>query len=297
MPLTHEQQTAGGRRFFVAEVILVHDGAVDASDVVMEELAGRFPVVRPVWLSRNFGQHPATLAGMAATSAEWIVTLDEDGQQDPKDIGAMLDVALDEAAQLVYARPVNEPPHGWLRNRLSGLAKWLFVRVFGGGGGAHFNSYRLIDAEVGRSLAAYCGNSIYLDVALGWVVSKHAHCPVTVRAGTRRPSGYTLGKLFGHFLRLLLTSGNRPLRFITVLGMLSFVLAVAITVVVTVQKLANEIEVQGWTSTMIAICFFSGCILFSLGVVAEYLGIALTMSMGKPLYVVVSRPRRKKAVK
>ncbi len=45
--------------------------------------------VRPVWLSRNYGQHPATLAGMASSSGDWIVTLDEDGQHDPADIGLL----------------------------------------------------------------------------------------------------------------------------------------------------------------------------------------------------------------
>jgi len=44
---------------------------------------------------------------------------------------------------------------------------------------------------------------------------------------------------------------------------------------------------------VLVICFFSGCILFSLGVVAEYLGVALSMAMGKPLYLVVGKPVRR----
>jgi len=295
-PLTHEQTTPGGHCFRITEVILVHDGATDKSDVVMEELADRFDFVRLVWLSRNFGQHPATLAGMAVTSAEWIVTLDEDGQQAPSDIGKMLDMALEEGAQLIYARPINEPAHGWLRNRLSGLAKGLFLNVLGGGQIGRFNSFRLLDGEVGRSLAAYCGNCVYLDVALGWVVAKTAYCPVTVRPDTVRRSGYTLAKLARHFLRLVLTSGTRPLRFIAVLGMLSFLLAIVISVVAFVEKLTKQVEIQGWTSTIIVICFFSGCILFSLSIIAEYLGVTLTMSMGKPLYLVVSKARRKQVL-
>src|SRR3954469_15268762 len=63
--LTTPQTTPGGRRFRVSEVLLVHDGAVDGSAQVMKTLAARHPFVRLIWLSRNFGQHPATLAGMA----------------------------------------------------------------------------------------------------------------------------------------------------------------------------------------------------------------------------------------
>jgi glycosyltransferase involved in cell wall biosynthesis len=66
--------------------------------------------VTPIWLSRNFGQHAATLAGMASTNGDWVVSLDEDGQHDPRDIGHMLKVAVKQDAQLVYAQPINEPP-------------------------------------------------------------------------------------------------------------------------------------------------------------------------------------------
>jgi undecaprenyl-phosphate 4-deoxy-4-formamido-L-arabinose transferase len=112
--------------------------------------------------------------------------------------------------------------------------------------------------------------------------------------GIRRPSGYTFANLARHFLRLVLTSGTRPLRFITLLAMFSFLLAVGISVFAAVQALTSPGAGQGWTAVLIVISFFAGCILLSLGIIAEYLGVALTMSMGKPLYLVVSRPRRRK---
>src|SRR5262249_59898038 len=65
-PLVSPQPTPEGRSFRVAELLLVHDGALDDSARVMTELAARHPFVRVLWLSRNFGQHPATLAGMAS---------------------------------------------------------------------------------------------------------------------------------------------------------------------------------------------------------------------------------------
>jgi hypothetical protein len=66
--------------FVVREVLLVSDRGPDDSPRVMRELAEQYPMVRLVWLSRNYGQHAATLAGMASSGYEWIVTLDEDGQ-------------------------------------------------------------------------------------------------------------------------------------------------------------------------------------------------------------------------
>ncbi len=295
LPLTQVQRTPDRNLFRVTEVILVHDGAIDGSDRVMAELAARYAFVTPVWLSRNFGQHPATLAGMASTTAEWVVTMDEDGQQDPADIGRMLDCALAAGAPLVYARPSNPPPHGWLRNRLSSLAKWAFTTVLGTGEIGQFNSFRLVEGEIARSLAAYCGPHVYLDAALSWLVARSAHCDVVVRPEGDRPSGYNFRKLCRHFWRLVLTSGTKPLRVISLLGTGSILASVLISLYALWYKFTAQAAVQGWTSLIILICFFSGCILLSLGIIAEYLGITLMMTMGKPLYLVVSRPQSKKA--
>ena len=57
----------------------------------------------------------------------------------------------------------------------------------------------------------------------------------------------------------------------------------------------DRLDVTGWASVVVLVCFFAGCILFSLGVIAEYLGVALSMSMGKPLYMVLARRPRQKA--
>lgn len=291
-PLTKLRQTPRGRRFQVAEVVLVHDGAIDNSHTVMESLVARFPFVTLVWLSRNFGQHPATLAGMAVTSADWAATLDEDGQQNPEDLGGMLDCALDGDVALVYAKPLNEPSHGFLRNTFSSLAKRASGVIVGNNQMAQFNSFRLVRGDVARTLAAYCGHGVYLDVALSWVVGRWAQCPVTLRRERGRPSGYTFGRLASHFGRLILTAGTRPLRIISILGALSVLLGVALSAAIVWARLTRQIPVQGYTSLVVVICFFSGVILFSLGVIAEYLALTLTMAMGRPLYVTVSRHRR-----
>jgi polyisoprenyl-phosphate glycosyltransferase len=291
-PLVQPKETPRGRRFRVNEVILVHDGAIDHSHSVMEALARRYPFVTPVWLSRNYGQHPATLAGMAASSGDWVATLDEDGQQDPADIAKLLDHAVEGDVALVYAKPVNGAPHARWRNAVSRLAKRLSVALVGNRSIVGFNSFRLVRGDVARSLAAYCGNGVFLDVALSWVVGQTAVCPVTLRPERGRPSGYTLGKLTAHFGRLILTAGTRPLRIISILGSLSILLGIFVSVHTLWAKLAHQIPVQGYTSLLIVVCFFSGIILFSLGVIAEYLALVVTTTMGKPLYITVSRPSR-----
>jgi polyisoprenyl-phosphate glycosyltransferase len=283
------QLSPAGNPFRVSEVVLVHDSGPDRSDQVIRALAARYDYVRPVFLARNFGQHAATLAGMSSTSADWLVTMDEDGQHDPGAIGAMLDTALATRSPLVYAAPTNRPPHSALRNVASHVAHGA-ARLIGAGDLRHFHSFRLVLGEVGRGLAAYCGESVYLDVALTWVVNSTATCPVAMREERGQGSGYSFRRLASHFWRMVLTSGTRPLRLVALFGALLGLLAFALMGWVVWARITDHIPVQGWTSVMVVLLVTGGGILFSLGIVAEYLGIAARTAMGKPLYLVVSDP-------
>lgn len=288
-PLTETFRTPAGREAVIAEVLLVHDNGPDDSASVIRELCREQSFVRAVWLSRNFGQHPATLAGMASSGSEWIVTMDEDGQHDPAAIGAMLDTAIDEQADVVYAKPTNPAPHGLMRNAASRVAKRLLHVWSGGEHTSDFQSYRLVLGEVGRSVAAYAGMGVYLDVAIGWVSKRVATCPVILREESGRPSGYSVRLLISHFWRMVISSGTRALRVVSLLGLLFAAVGAVIATYVVLAKLVWGIDgQQGWASLMIAIFLVGGTILFSLGVIAEYLGVSVNMAMGKPPYLIVS---------
>jgi undecaprenyl-phosphate 4-deoxy-4-formamido-L-arabinose transferase len=291
-PLTKVQNSRGGNVFVVNEVLLVHDCGPNRSDLTLEALSAQYPFVQVVWLSKNYGQHAATLAGMASATGDWVVTLDEDLQQNPADIGSMLDCALESSLQVVYAQPTNAPPHGFLRNLTSRLAKAISTRVLGNRAIGRFNSFRLVDGEIARTLAAYCGNGVYLDVGLFWIAGRVGHCPVELRKEMDRPSGYSYLKLIGHFWRLILTTGTRPLRLITMMGFSSIILALLVAIYALQAKFFGQVPVQGWTSLLIVVSFFSGSILASLGVIAEYLAVTMGIVMGKPLYVVSTKPTR-----
>ena len=288
-PLTHGATTPDGHQFVVDLVYPVWDNGPDDSDRVIRELADQYSFIRPVWLSRNFGQHPATMAGMASTSSDWIVTMDEDGQHDPADIGKLLDVALRERATVVYAQPINPPPHGAFRNSASRGAKRFLSRAMGARNAPEFNSFRLVLGETGRALAAFAGPGVYLDVALGWIARKVATCPVEMRS-EERPSGYSLHSLISHFLRMVVTSGTRGLRAVTFTGLLVGAIGVILAIYLVVSAFISPAPVQGWTSTMCVLLLGIGLTLSAMGIVAEYIGVTVNVAMGKPLYLIVSDP-------
>ena len=291
VPLTEPVVSPGGASFRVTEVLLVNDCGPDDSARVLRELAAQYPFVRPIWLSRNFGQHAATLAGMSSSGGDWIITMDEDGQHDPSYVGAMLDVALEQQVSVVYARPTNAVPHGGLRNATSRGAKRVVTALSSGGDASDFHSYRLILGEVGRSVGAYAGAGVYLDVALGWVAGGVSTTPVELRdEGEGRSSGYSSRALLSHFWRMVLTGGTRGLRLVSILGLFFATIGIVLAVYIAYRQIVHPAPTDGWSSLIVLMLISTGAILFSLGVIAEYVGVAVNMAMGRPLYLITQDP-------
>ncbi len=272
-------------RLDLDEIVLVCDNpSLDRDERRrLRELEDLDTRVRTIWLVRNFGQHPATIAGIVSTNGDWIVTMDEDGQHDPRHIPAMLLATAAAGATLTYARPSNPPPHGRLRNLASRTAKGLFRRL--SGAGVDFNSFRLLEGSVARSACAYVGESVYLDVALRWSCGDAAICPVPMRSEQHGESSYTLRTLATHFWRMVVSTGTRPLRAIAFGGVLVALIGLVIAVVVIQRRLSGAFPTPGWTSVMVALLILMGGLFTSLAVVAEYVGFAVRNTIGKPLYV------------
>jgi len=288
-PLLTESLTAAGHRYCVVEVVLVHDNGPDQSDVVIRELADLYPQVTAVWLARNFGQHAATLAGIGSTAADWVVTLDEDGQHAPADIPLLLDRAIGYRVPLVYGRHESSAPHSRWRNFTSRCAK-RFARLIAGSDFGSYTSFRLVLGAPARSIAAYCGPRTYLDVALRWAIGSSDEVVVRTRGEWREGSGYNLSKLLSHFWSLVLSSGTRPLRIISSIGALVSVGGFVFAAVVLFRALAGDYNAPGWASVMFTLLLVGGLLLLAIGVVAEYLGALLRSAQGRPLYIVVDDP-------
>ena len=289
-PYVDVSTSPSGIKYVISEVLLVHDSGPDNSANVINELGTKLDWVRPVWLSRNFGQHAATLAGMSASVSDWIVTLDEDGQHDPKEIAKLLDTAVTENSQLVYGKFTGGAIHSRWRNFFSALAKWFYTKLLSPQDGEFFSSFRLMTGEIGRSVGAYAGSGVYLDVALTWVVDRSVACEIQPRVEYPRQTGFTFRRLLGHFLRLVLSSGTRPLRLVSLIGFSSFFVGVIYAAYALYGKIAYGYPVEGWTTVIIFVSTGSGAILFSLGILAEYLGVVVRNAIGRPLYLIRSSP-------
>ena len=283
-----------GSSFFISEIVLVDDCGPDSSDKVIEELSANNDRVRPVWLMRNYGQHAATIAGLASTRSQWVVTMDEDGQHDPREIRNLLECALSSRSQLVYGRTEKAQSHTWFRNRSSRFIKErIFPILLGRDRSFFFSSYRLMSGDVARTVAAYSNRGVYLDIALSWLVQRSETCSVRSRVEMRTDSGYRFGSLISHLLRLVVSAGVRPLRIAFFAGLGSSFVGLVLATFLIAQRLLGPVSSAGWTSLMAVLLVLGGTILLVLGVIAEYLGFVVRRSLGAPLYVVSDQHRER----
>ena len=277
----------------LAEAIFVVDGAVDNSTSVLQGLQDKYSWVRIINLSNNFGQHPATIAGILFSTGDWIVTIDEDLQHHPKHILKFLKNAISNEFDVVYAKSTRST-HSGFRNASSRVAKAIASLISDNPNIGDFNSFRLMRGDIARATAALATSNTYFDVALSWFTNRVGTHPVPLsdpRKNRTQGSAYSLSRLLKHYVSLTITSETKFFRIGTILGALSFIISVVLIVITLLIKfLAPDlIMLKGWTSLVLMILFFGGLISLMVGIGLEYIGNLYAQSQGKPTFFVIDR--------
>ncbi|MBN8450688.1 MAG: glycosyltransferase family 2 protein [Candidatus Accumulibacter sp.] len=268
------------------ELILVEDCGGDRSWEAIEELARTDPRVRGIRLSRNFGQHAATICGFAHARGDWIATLDDDLEQTPENLPALYKVAQ-EGHDLIYGVYPERTHKSW-RNLTSCAARWLFNKAIPSLNYS-YTSYRLMRGDIGRALVQFDSAFPFVDGYLSWLTNSYA--TVEVPHGTRAhgTSNYTFRKLLTHTVNIFVTFSDLPLRLASWIGLLFFLVGMGWLGVIVVGRVFGLITVSGFASIMAAIILFGGIQLLILGVFGEYLGRMNFKSSRKPLFLVGHR--------
>lgn len=276
------------------EVIFVDDAAIDDSPLIIDRLAEAYPYVTPLHLSRNYGQHPATIAGILHTSGDWVVTMDEDLQHHPENIIRFLHVAEQTRVDIVYGKPIDNVHQSATRDFTSRFFKRFMERVTGDKHITKANSFRLMRGSIARATSSVCGHDSYFDVVLGWFTQRIETCAIEMK-DTRfiksGKSGYNFKSLLSHARRMAFSSQIKLLRAGALAGAALLLLTAAISFILIVLKLfvPSFAPAVGWTSTMLMLCFFGGSLLLMSGILLEYMSILVMRAHGKPLYFTVDR--------
>lgn len=267
------------------ELILVNDGSPDDSWSVIERLAEGFPFVRGIKLMRNYGQHNATLCGIRAARYAVTVTMDDDLQHSPDDMGMLLE-KLNEGNDVVYG-VWRQRKRSWWRAFFAVLTKRAVAWVMGANTVRDMSAFRAIRTQVRRGFDTFDGPDVLVDVLLSWGTSRFAAVHISERDRGAGQSNYSFWKLVKVSLLVLTSYTTAPLRFANLVG-LFFTLVGLLAFVQVLYTYFVLGSIPGFTFLAATILIFGGVQLFALGIVGEYLARIFERASGRPPYAVGS---------
>lgn len=263
------------------EVIFVDDDSRDKSWSMVKSIQNANPEkVIALRLSRNYGQHNATVCGIAQASGDFIITIDDDLQNPPEEIPKLIETMEQSDADLVYGI-YGKKQHSLARNLGSGMVKGWSRRVFKTKGNG--SSFRLMRSSLAKKLLNHQINFIYIDELFNWYTNHIAFVKVDHQKRPFQQSTYTSRGLFSLFSNLVIYYTAIPLRMMVYGGFISATITFITGLVFIYMKLVHNVPL-GYTSLIVAILFSTSIILLSLGVIGEYLSRIYMVQNQKPPY-------------
>ncbi len=272
------------------EIVLVNDGSADGSADAIRRLAGANPRVRGIFLMRNFGQHNALLAGIREARFPVTVTLDDDLQNPPEEIPALL-AKLAEGNDVVYGVPSKTRQDLW-RVAASKLIRLAMRGAIGERRASIVSPFRAFRTDVRRAFANYSSASVSIDVLLSWGAAKFAAVGVRHDARQQGRSNYSVRRLVSHAIDMITGYSSWPLRFASITGFFFTLFGIGVLVYVVARYLIAGGSVPGFPFLASTIAIFAGAQLFALGIIGEYLAKVHFRMMNRPPYVIAPEDRR-----
>lgn len=263
------------------EVIFVDDYSRDKSWEVLTVLQQENPgLIRAIRLARNFGQHNATLCGLTFARGDRIITIDDDLQTPPAEIKKLIACREKHDYDLVYgiSRRKHHSPARNLGSRSLKVSARTFHQSRGEG-----SSFRLISRELCDRIILHRQNFIFLDEVFQWYTDDIGFTEVGHLPRKYDRSGYSFAKLISLLANIVLYYTMMPLKLLVYGGLAISFVTFLYGLFFIFKKIVFDVPL-GYTSLIVAILFSTSIILFSLGVLGEYLSRMYQIQNGKPPY-------------
>jgi polyisoprenyl-phosphate glycosyltransferase len=267
------------------EIVCVDDGSRDDTVARALEHHRRDPRIKVVELSRNFGKELALTAGLRHTSGQAVVMIDADLQHPPEVIKDMMREWRQGFEMVIAVRRHRDDESAVKR-----LAAKVFYEVFGRVSEVRLppgaGDFRLLDRKVVKVLNAMPEHARFMKGLYAWVGFRQTIIPFDVAERSHGETKFNLFRLWRLAIDGITSFTSVPLKVWTFMGMVVASFALLYGLLFIVKTLILGIDVPGYPSLIVAITFFSGVQLISLGVIGEYLGRVFAEVKNRPLYVV-----------
>lgn len=267
------------------EIVLVNDCSPDAGATikVLYELAKKHSYIKVVNLGKNAGQHNAIMAGLKYATGDFIIAMDDDMQTHPSQI-IRLKEKMDEGYDIVYGY-YEEKKESLFRRMGSSLNHFTVRMLIHKPKWMKTSSYWMIRKYVRDYAIEYNHPNVHLQGVFLRITDNIGCVPIEHFEREVGTSTYTLKKLIGLYSNIFGFS-MMPMRVVSSAGCILSLIGFLTGIVLLIRKILHPAVPEGWTSIIAAMCFFSGVILVSLGVVGSYVGRLFIGQTNSPQYVV-----------
>jgi polyisoprenyl-phosphate glycosyltransferase len=273
------------------ELVLIDDGSLDGTADLIRKLAQEDPRVRPVILARNFGHQIAVTAGLDYSRGDAVTIIDSDLQDPPEVIKEMID-KWREGYEVVYAVRAEREGESWFKLWTASLFYRLIFRITDVKIPLDTGDFRLMDRKVVNVLNSMRERHRFLRGMSAWVGFKQVGVPYKRVARFAGESKYPFKKMFRLAINAITGFSYFPLQLATYLGFGAAGLSILMIPVVIILRSLTRAQLLGQASTLVAVLFFGGVQLISLGIIGEYLGRVYDEVRGRPLYTVSQAPEK-----
>lgn len=275
------------------EFIFVNDGSKDKTLELLREIAEADINVKVIDFSRNFGHQIAVTAGIFHCMGDVAVIIDADLQDPPSVIEEMI-AKWQEGFDVVYAKRKRRKGETFFKL----ITAKCFYRFL------HYmaeieipmdtGDFRLMDHRVIEAFKQMPERNRFVRGMVSWVGFDQTYVEYERDERFAGQTKYPLKKMIRFATDGIISFSTKPLKMVRSLGFITILIAIGLLMYSLVSKFIMHSVVTGWTSLMVAITFFSGVQLFSIGLLGEYIARIYDESKNRPLYLIKEKINYKK---
>lgn len=270
----------------IVEIIIIDDDSPDDTWNVITAASKSLAGVHGIRLMRNEGQATATLCGIEASSGSIVVTMDDDYQHLPATIGTLVEaLRSNPEIDLVFGE-FPERKQRYYRTLLSRIIRMLTARSMRIPKGVKTSAFRAFRRPVADALKRQRSLNPSLSIMLLECTRRVCSVPVPHGSRLHGESNYSLRAQAGVAFDMICAASAFPLRVLFFCGFLILSSSVAAAIFYLVRALRGDIAVSGFTTLVLLQLASVGTIMFSIGLIGEYLARVLREVRLKPLFVI-----------
>jgi len=279
-------EVAAGMQGAAFELIFVDDGSTDRTLKVLRLLSELHPQIKYLSFSRNFGKEAALLAGLEASTGDFVAVIDADLQHPPELLPQMYAGIVEEGFDCIATRRVSRDGEPKIRSFFSRRFYRLVNKISETEMVDGATDYRLMTRQMVDAILSLKESNRFSKGLFSWVGFSTKWIPFQNVPRIAGNTKWSFWQLFIYSLDGIVGFSVKPLAISSFLGMMFFLVAILGSAFIAVRWLIFGDPVQGWASTVCIILFVSGTQLFCTGILGQYIAKAYLEVKNRPIYII-----------